>query len=496
MPEYTISLDQGTTSSRAILFNRELEIRSVAQEEFEQIFPQPGRVEHRPSDIWRTQLSAAEKVLHDTGVKASQIAALGITNQRETTILWDRKTGEPAGNAIVWQDRRTSAFCDDLKKQGMAEMIRSKTGLVIDAYFSASKLKWLLDHLPGVRSKAERGELAFGTVDSWIAWNLTSGNRHITDHSNAARTMLYNIHTADWDDELLEIFNIPRTLLPEIVPSSGICGKVEINSPLKGIPLAGIAGDQQAALFGQACFKPGMMKNTYGTGGFLMLNTGEIPSVSKNNLLTTVAWNLGNGNIYALEGSVFIAGAVVQWLRDGLGIIKSSSEVEALANTVEDNGGVIFVPAFTGLGAPYWDQSVRGSIQGLTRGTGQGHIARAALESIAYQVNDVLKAMESDAGFKIEELRVDGGAAADNTLLQFQSDISGVPLIRPSITETTALGAAMLAGYATGIWKNLDELAAMWKSDRKFYPAMPENARSELLAVWHKAVERSKNWAD
>ncbi|MBC8278921.1 MAG: glycerol kinase GlpK [FCB group bacterium] len=496
MPEYILSLDQGTTSSRAVVFDRDLNMISAAQEEFEQIFPHPGWVEHNPIDIWNTQLSTAEHALNKAGPDASSVAAIGVTNQRETTILWDRKTGKPVCNAVVWQDRRTSTFCDDLKKQGLAELIRNKTGLVIDAYFSASKLKWLLDNLTGVRSKAERGELAFGTVDAWIIWNLTAGQLHLTDHSNASRTMLYNLHNADWDDELLEIFDIPRVILPKIVPSSGICGKVEIDSPLKGIPIAGIAGDQQAALFGQACFKPGMMKNTYGTGGFLMLNTGDVPSVSENNLLTTVAWNIAGKNTYALEGSVFIAGAVVQWLRDGLGIIKSSSEIETLANSVNDNGGVTFVPAFTGLGAPNWDPSARGTIIGLTRGTNKGHIARAALESIAFQIDDVLQAMESDAGFKVKELRVDGGAAANNTLLQFQSDISDRPLVRPAITETTALGAAMLAGYAAGMWKDLDELSQKWQADREFRPAMPDSARSKLIAVWHNAIARSKNWAE
>ena len=496
MPEYILSLDQGTTSSRSIVFDRDLNIISVSQIEFEQIFPRPGWVEHNPADIWNTQLSTAEQALSKAGLDASQVTAIGITNQRETAVLWDRKTGRPLCNAVVWQDRRTSSLCDDLKNGGYAEVIRSKTGLVIDAYFSASKLKWMLDNLPAARKKAEKGDLAFGTVDAWIIWNLTAGQSHLTDHSNASRTMLYNLHTAAWDDEMLEIFGLPRTILPKIVPSSGICGKVEIDSPLKGIPIAGIAGDQQAALFGQACFKPGMMKNTYGTGGFLMLNTGDAPTVSENNLLTTVAWNLAGNNTYALEGSVFIAGAVVQWLRDGLGIIRSSSEIEALANSVEDNAGVIFVPAFTGLGAPRWDQSARGTIIGLTRGASKGHLARAALESIAFQIDDVLKAMESDAGFRVKELRVDGGAAANNTLLQFQSDLSDRPLIRPLITETTALGAAMLAGLAAGLWKDLDELAHKWKADREFRPAMKPDTRSTLLAAWNKAVERSQNWAE
>jgi glycerol kinase len=492
--QHILALDQGTTSSRAILFDHAGAIVAVAQKEFRQIFPKPGWVEHDAGEIWSSQSSVAHEVLAKAGASAADVAAIGITNQRETTVVWDRRTGQPICNAIVWQDRRTAPVCDRLKAKGLAPLIRRKTGLVIDAYFSGTKLQWILQNVPGAKAKAKAGDLAFGTVDSWLVWNLTRGQRHVTDPSNASRTMLFNLKTGDWDDELLDLFGVPRSVLPEVRSSSEVYGEARI-FPSK-VPIAGIAGDQQAALFGQVCAQPGMVKNTYGTGCFMLMHTGAKPIASKNNLLTTVAWRLGNRTEFALEGSIFIAGAVVQWLRDGLGIIKSSAEVEALAASVADTHGVYLVPAFAGLGAPHWDQYARGILAGLTRGTTSAHIARAALEGIAYQVADVLHAMESDAGIKLKELRVDGGACANNLLMQFQADLLGVPVVRPKVPETTALGAAYLAGLAVGFWKDHKEIAAQWQADRRFTPAMKPAARKKLLAGWTKALARAKNWED
>lgn len=492
--KHVLALDQGTTSSRAIIFNHQGAIVSVAQQEFRQIFPQPGWVEHDPREIWATQSNVAAEAILKAGLTARDIAAIGITNQRETTVVWDRATGQPIHNAIVWQDRRTAKACDSLKKRKLAPMIRKKTGLVVDAYFSGTKLQWLLQNIPGAKEKAKRGELAFGTIDSWLVWNLTSGRVHVTDASNASRTMLYNIHTGDWDNDLLKLFGIPRSILPEVRSCSEVYGETNLfGSP---IPIAGMAGDQQAALFGQVCTKPGMVKNTYGTGCFMLMNTGTKPIASKNNLLTTVAWKIGNKTEYALEGSIFIAGAVVQWLRDGLGIIRSSSEVEALAAQAADNAGVYLVPAFAGLGAPHWDQYARGALVGLTRGSGRPQIARAALEGIAYQVQDVLHAMEADSKVKLKELRVDGGACVNNLLMQFQSDILNVPVTRPRVTETTALGAAYLAGLATGFWKNIDDIASQWQADRRFAPAMKTSQRKRLLTGWNKALTRAAKWEE
>src|SRR6266536_5543384 len=449
--KYILALDQGTTSSRAIIFDRAGSIKALAQREFPQFFPRPGWVEHDANDIWSTQAGVAAQALAQAGLTPGDIAAIGITNQRETTVVWDRKTGNPICHAIVWQDRRTAAMCDRLKARGLEKLIRKKTGLVLDAYFSGTKLQWILQHVPGAREKAKAGELAFGTVDSWLVWNLTGGRSHVTDVSTASRTMLFNIRKGEWDDELLDLLDVPRSVLPEVRSSSEVFGEASHFS--SAIPIAGIAGDQQAALFGQVCNRPGMVKNTYGTGCFMLMNTGAKPIASKNNLLTTIAWQVGKRTEYALEGSIFIAGAVVQWLRDGLGIIKSSSEVEALAAQVPDNGGVYLVPAFAGLGAPHWDPYARGVIAGITRGTRAAHIGRAALEGIAYQVMDVLKAMEADAGIRLKELRVDGGACANDLLMQFQSDLLGVPVVRPRVSETTAIGAAYLAGLAVGYWK-------------------------------------------
>src|SRR5205809_3249990 len=490
--KYVLALDQGTTSSRAIIFDHAGCIKAVAQKEFRQIFPRPGWVEHDANEIWSSQAGVAAQVLAQAGLTPAEIAAIGITNQRETTVVWDRKSGKPICNAIVWQDRRTAAMCDRLKARGLEKLIRKKTGLVLDAYFSGTKLQWILQHVPGARARANAGELAFGTVDSWLVWNLTGGKKHVTDASNASRTLLLNIKTGDWDDELLEIFEVPRSVLSEVRSSSEVYGQASHFSP--SIPIAGIAGDQQAALFGQVCNRPGMVKNTYGTGCFMLMNTGSKPIPSKNNLLTTIAWRIGDRTEYALEGSIFIAGAVVQWLRDGLGIIKSSAEVEALAAQVSDNGGVYLVPAFAGLGAPHWDQYARGVIAGLTRGTKSGHIARAALEGIAYQVMDVLKAMEADAGIRLKELRVDGGACSNNLLMQFQSDLLAVPVVRPKVSETTALGAAYLAGLAVGFWKDQSEIAAQWQTDRRFVPVMKTPVRKKLVAGWAKALGRSKKW--
>jgi len=492
--KHILALDQGTTSSRAIVFDHSGSVVSTAQQEFRQIFPKPGWVEHDANEIWATQLQTAQAAIAKAGVTAADIAAIGITNQRETTLLWDRTTGTPVHNAIVWQDRRTAAACDRLKARGLAPVIRRKTGLVVDAYFSGTKLEWLLRNVPGARAKAKAGALAFGTVDSWLVWNLTGGRVHVTDPSNASRTMLFNLRTGDWDEELLRIFGVPRSVLPAVGSSSEVFGETTLFGG--AVPIAGIAGDQQAALFGQACTQPGMVKNTYGTGCFMLMNTGTKPIASRNNLLTTVAWRVGNRTEYALEGSIFIAGAVVQWLRDGLGIIKSSPEVESLAAQVSDTHGVYLVPAFAGLGAPHWDQYARGLVAGITRGTTAAHLARAALEGIAFQVADVLRSMEADARIKLKQLRVDGGACANNLLMQFQSDLLGVPVVRPKVTETTALGAAYLAGLAVGYWKDQKQIAAQWQADRRFLPAMKPAQRRQLVAGWNKALERSKRWEE
>lgn len=496
MPEYILSFDQGTTSSRAILFDSSGAIADVAQKEFTQIFPQPGWVEHDPMEIWATQLGVAAEVISRKGISIKNIHAIGITNQRETTIVWDRVSGEPVYNAIVWQDRRTADYCDQLKKDGLEKMIGEKTGLVIDAYFSATKLRWILDNVSGARAKAEAGQLAFGTVDTWLLWRLTQGQVHVTDMSNASRTMLFNLTTLDWDDDLLKLFDIPRNVLPFVKSSSEVYGITQRVLAPSSVPIAGIAGDQQAALFGQQCIEPGMVKNTYGTGCFMLMNTGDKPIFSTNNLLTTIAWKLGNKVEYALEGSVFIAGAVVQWLRDGLGIIRSSADVEKLAREVVSAEGVFVVPAFAGLGAPYWNQHARGTIVGLTRGSTRSHIARAALNSIAFQTHDVLRAMEADAGIPIRELRVDGGATANDLLMQFQSDILNVRVVRPRITETTALGAAFLAGLATGFWANTNDLSKQWQSEKEFAPGMEEQERETLLKGWSKAVHAAKAWTE
>ena len=490
---YVLALDQGTTSSRAIVFDRDGRVVSVGQKEFAQIYPQSGWVEHDPLEIWRSQLDTAVEALTKANLSAADIAAVGITNQRETTLIWDRKTGEPIYNAIVWQDRRTSDICNEIRTTHV-ELIRSKTGLEVDAYFSASKIKWLLDNLPGARERAENGELAFGTVDVWLVWNLTKGKLHITDPSNASRTMLYNINTLEWDDALLDIFDVPRAILPRVRSSSEIYGEVEIDE-LIGIKIAGIAGDQQAALFGQACFEAGSTKNTYGTGCFMLQNVGEKPLASENRLLSTVGWQIGGVTEYALEGSVFIGGAVIQWLRDSLGVIVQSTDVEALAASVSDNSGVYFVPAFAGLGTPHWDQDARGVIIGLTRGTGKAHIARAAVESIAFQTADLLTAMNSDSNADLEELRVDGGATRNDALLQFQADILQIPVVRSKTAETTALGAAYLAGLAVGFWESKEELAEHWQADRKYIPEMSTANAKALTDRWHEAVSRSLNWA-
>ncbi|MFZ6816205.1 glycerol kinase GlpK [Undibacterium sp. Rencai35W] len=485
---YLLALDQGTSSSRSILFDRAGAIVATAQQEFRQLFPQPGWVEHDAMEIWQSQLATCKEVLHKSGIAASEIAALGITNQRETSILWNRKTGMPVANAIVWQDRRTAAYCDELRSQGWAERIQQKTGLILDPYFSASKIKWLLDHVPDARQQAERGELAFGTVDTWLAWQLSEGQLHVSDVSNAARTMLWNIHEGRWDDELLRCFDIPRAILPEVYASSHRFGNATIFD--QPVPIAGIAGDQQSALFGQACFQSGMAKNTYGTGCFMLLHTGSVCATSHNGLISTSACQTGEQHQYALEGSVFIGGAVVQWLRDGLKAIQHSPDVEDLATTVPDSGGVVFVPSFTGLGAPYWVPSAKGAILGLTRGTTVAHIARAALESIAFQSTALLQAMTRDAVAPITELRVDGGAAANNLLLQFQANLLGIPVIRPKVTETTALGAAYLAGLGVGIYDSVEECAAQWQMERTFLPAMSRDQASELMQQWDVAVGR------
>jgi len=487
---YILALDQGTTSSRALLFDRAGTVSATAQREFRQIFPEPGWVEHDATEIWATQSGVMHEVLAKAGVRATDIAAIGITNQRETTVVWERSSGRPIANAIVWQDRRTAAHCDELKSAGHAKDIAAKTGLVIDAYFSGTKLNWLLDNVGGARERAQRGELAFGTIDSWLVWNLSDGRAHVTDASNASRTMLFNIHKGDWDDDLLRLFDVPRAILPRVVASSSVCAEANVDGV--ALPIAGIAGDQQAALFGQACHSPGLAKNTYGTGCFLLMNTGEKAVASTHRLLTTIAWQRDGRLDYALEGSVFIGGAVVQWLRDGLKIIRSAHEIEALAASVSDTGGVYLVPAFAGLGAPHWDAYARGAIFGLTRGATAAHIARAALESIAYQSADLLSAMEKDAGISLSELRVDGGAAANNLLMQFQADLLGVPVVRPKVLETTALGAGYLAGLAVGYWKDASDVATNWQVDRVFEPAMPRERAAELRAGWDKAVGRAK----
>jgi glycerol kinase len=489
-----LALDQGTTSSRAIIFDRQSGIRAVAQQEFTQIYPKPGWVEHDPNEIWKTQLKVAKAAVRKAGLKPQDIAAIGITNQRETTVAWNRETGEPIGPAIVWQDRRTAPFCDELRSQGLAPLIQKKTGLVLDAYFSGTKMRWILQHVKGARRLAREGKLAFGTVDSWLLWHLSGGAHHLTDATNASRTLLMDLRKGKWDKDLLDLFGIPPQTLPEIRSSSEIYFETSL---LGGsIPVAGLAGDQQAALFGQACGSPGMVKNTYGTGCFMLMHTGNKPKVSKNNLLSTVAWKIGKETEYALEGSVFIAGAVTQWLRDGLGIIGKSSDIEPLARQVEDNGGVYLVPAFAGLGAPHWDPYARGTIVGLTRGTQAGHIARAALEGIAYQVVDIVRAMEKDAGVPVKELRVDGGASLNGLLMQFQSDLMGVPVLRPKVAETTALGAAYLAGLAVGYWKSRHEISRQWQIDARFKPGMKPAEVRRLMTGWGKALDRSRQWED
>jgi glycerol kinase len=491
--QFIIALDQGTTSSRAIVFDHAGTIRGAAQREFRQIFPQPGWVEHDAGEIWTSQHEVLSEALVKAGASARDLAAIGITNQRETTVVWERATGLPIANAIVWQDRRTAPLCDELRAAGHAPLFARKTGLVLDAYFSGTKLKWLLDNVAGARTRAQRGELAFGTIDSWLVWQLTGGTVHATDPSNASRTLLFDIHSGAWDDELLAILDVPRSLLPQVVASSGVCGHATIDGV--EIPIAGIAGDQQAALFGQAALAPGMAKNTYGTGCFLLLNTGKRAVASRNNLVTTIAWQRDGATDYALEGSVFIGGAVVQWLRDGLKIIRTAPEVEALAASVPDNGGVYLVPAFAGLGAPHWDAYARGAIFGLTRGATGGHIARASLEAIAFESADVLAAMEKDAGITMTELRVDGGATENNLLMQFQADLLGVPVVRPRVRETTALGAAYLAGLAVGYWTSDADIASNWQVDRTFEPAMPRDRVAAMRADWEKAVSRAKAWA-
>ena len=490
MEQYILSLDQGTSSSRAIVFDRKGEIRSMAQREFPQYFPQPGWVEHNPHEIWSSQASVIAEAISAIDINGLNIAGIGITNQRETTVVWDRETEEPVYNAIVWQDRRTSEYCDRLKADGQTEFIRERTGLIIDAYFSATKIKWILDNVPGARRRAEQGKLMFGTVDTWLIWRLTRGEVHVTDVSNASRTMLFNIHTLQWDEELLKLFDIPASMMPEVKSSSEVYGATKTTIFAHKVPIAGIAGDQQAALFGQMCVEPGLVKNTYGTGCFLLMNSGEKPIASKNNLLTTVAWKIGDKVNYALEGSIFVGGSVVQWLRDGLGIIRSSSEVEELAASVPDTNGVYFVPALTGLAAPHWDQYARGAISGISRGTTAAHIARAALEGIAYQTLDIVGAMQRDAGITLLELKVDGGAARNNLLMQFQSDLLGTKVIRPRVTETTALGAAYLAGLAVGYWSSIAEIREQWQAERIFEPAEERTQIDKAIAGWEDAVRR------
>jgi glycerol kinase len=495
MRDFILAFDQGTTSSRAIVFDRHGHQVATAQKEFTQYYPEPGWVEHDPEEIWSTQAGVAVESITKAGLEMTNIAAVGITNQRETTVVWNRKTGKPVYNAIVWQDRRTADFCDELKNEGLSQQILEKTGLIIDAYFSATKIRWILNNVKGARKQAEAGQLAFGTIDSWLVWNLTRGKLHITDVSNASRTMLFNIHTLKWDDDLLRIFDIPQNMLPEVKSSSEIYGTTA-GHLAPGLTISGIAGDQQAALFGQMCIEPGMVKNTYGTGCFMVMNIGNKPIVSKSNLLTTIAWKIGDETTYALEGSIFIAGAVVQWLRDGLGIIKKSVDVERLAAKVDDSGGVYFVPAFAGMGAPHWNQHARGLIVGLTRGSTSAHIARAALDSIAYQTYEVLLAMQKDSGIKISELRVDGGATVNNQLMQFQSDLLQTKVIRPAYTETTALGAAYLAGLAVNFWSDLNEVKQQWQIGRTFSPAINPEETVSLIKGWNRAIKASHAWAD
>ena len=495
--KYILAIDQGTSSSRAIVFDHEGSVKSVSQKEFTQYFPQPGWVEHEAMEIWASEKQVVCEAVESMGADA-EITAIGITNQRETTVVWDAKTGQPVSHAIVWQDRRTSDYCDKLRADGWTQCIREKTGLILDAYFSATKIRWILENVPGARERAERGELRFGTVDSWLVWNLTGGKCHVTDVTNASRTMLFNIHTLEWDEEILKLMDIPRSMMPEVRSCSEVYGHTDLLASLgsaenASVPVAGMVGDQQSALFGQMCIRPGDVKNTYGTGCFLLMNIGETPLLSSNNLLTTIAWKIGSRVDYALEGSVFVAGSVVQWLRDGLGIIRSSADVEALAATVPDNGGVYFVPALTGLGAPYWDAYAKGSINGITRGTTAGHIARAALEGIAFQTMDIVKAMESDAGVPMKRLKVDGGASRNNLMMQFQSDILGASVIRPQITETTALGAAYMAGLAVGFWENLEEISCQWKAERQFEPTAPTESVEKIKAGWAEAVGRTLN---
>jgi glycerol kinase len=493
---FILALDQGTTSSRAIIFDEHADIRAVAQREFQQIYPRAGWVEHDPREIWSTQLEVARGALKQAGLTAGDIAGIGITNQRETTVVWDRRSGEPIHNAIVWQDRRTAGFCDGLRRSGHAELIQRKAGLVIDAYFSGSKIRWLMDQVPGVRERAQRGELAFGTIDTWLVWKLTGGALHLTDPSNASRTMLFNLHTGDWDEELLRVLDVPRKLLPEVRSSCEVYGTTAADLFGKPIPLAGMAGDQQAALFGQNCFRRGLAKNTYGTGCFMLMNIGPKPLPSRHQLLTTVAWKTAGVTSFALEGSVFIGGAVVQWLRDGLGIIKSSEEIEAMAASVPNSGGVYLVPAFAGLGAPHWDQYARGTITGLTRGTTAAHLARAALEGIAFQVADVLEVMKEDSGIALNELRVDGGASRNNLLMQFQADVLQVPVVRPKVVETTALGAACLAGLATGVWGGESDLQKAWQADRVFEPAVSTEQLAHQRSRWAEALGRARSWEE
>ena len=489
MEKYILAIDQGTTSSRAIIFDKQGKIQSVSQQEFTQYFPRPGWVEHDAEEIWSSEYSVITDAIAKMGVDAANLSAIGITNQRETTIVWDAVTGKPVSHAIVWQDRRTAEYCDTLKSLGLVDMIRSRTGLIIDAYFSATKVRWILENVPGAKDKALRGELRFGTVDSWLVWNLTGGRVHATDVTNASRTMLFNIHTLEWDKDLLDLFGIPESMMPKVLGSSEVYGEANIEGTK--VPIAGIAGDQQSALFGQMCIEPGAVKNTYGTGCFLLMNTGDKPIMSSNNLLTTIAWKVGGKVSYALEGSIFVAGSVIQWLRDGLGLIKTSPESEALAASVPDNGGVYFVPALTGLGAPHWDAYATGSIYGITRGTTAAHIARAALEGIAFQTMDIVEAMGRDAGVPIRELKVDGGASRNNLLMQFQSDILGTSVVRPEVTETTALGAAYLAGLAVGYWSGIDEVRRQWSAERVFTPQMDAEGVKSAKAGWANAIERT-----
>ncbi|GLB51778.1 glycerol kinase [Neptunitalea chrysea] len=496
MKEYIMALDQGTTSSRAILFNKKGEIVSVAQKEFTQYFPKPGWVEHDPLEIWSTQAGVAAEATTKKGLNGTNIASIGITNQRETVVVWDRKTGSPIYNAIVWQDKRTAKYCEELKAAGKTELIQQKTGLVIDSYFSGTKVKWILDNVEGAREKAEAGDLVMGTMDTWLIWNFTKGELHVTDVTNACRTLLFNIHTMDWDDELLELFNIPKNMLPEVKDSSEVYGYTKTTVFASKIPIAGIAGDQMAALFGQMCTKKGMVKNTYGTGCFMLMNIGEKPIISKNNLLTSVAWRINGKTEYCLEGSIFIGGAVVQWLRDGLGIIVKSGEVEKLAASVESTDGVYFIPAFAGLGAPYWNQSSKGTIFGITRGTTDAHIARASLEAIAYQTMDILEAMHADSEIDIKELRVDGGATVNDMLMQFQSDVLDVTTIRPKVTETTALGAAYLAGLAVGYWDSMDEIQDIWEEDVQFHPTEDREPINEGIKGWYRAIKALQAWSN